>query len=369
MVWAIRPDGVNDTMNFTQFTIPANEDFTIRMIFSLDGVSNRSFAGQSGAFNNVIRMGGTSDIRFVASGVQSVLSFSSPIADLTVYDIEIQRTGGATGTIDVVDTATQNSLLTSTVTNANALALNGFFRFGNSSFLFKGDFQHFEVTSTSNNLRWNATDSSHGTGTPVLTETLTANNATGVNMATNGSVWIDLGGGGDTDINANKATKSRNTYAATVVAEVDTNISANKATKTRNTYQATVSVASDTIINANKATKGRNTYSATVVAEVDTNISANKASKTRNTYQATISVDNVINATKATKSRNVYPATVDAQVDVNINANKATKSRNVYSATISTTIPPKIDGQLSVTINTDGGELTVYFNGTDYFGV
>lgn len=196
MVWAIRPDGVNDLMNFTSFTVPANEDFTIRMIFSFDGTNNRSFAGQSGTFNNAIRNQSAAQWDLKFDNVSTPVIFSPSLSDLTEYDVEIQRTGGATGTIDIVDTASQVSMLSSTITNPNTLTLNGFFRYGNGSFPFKGDFQHFEITSTTNNFRWNATDSSHAAGTPVLTETIAARNATGGGMATDGSVWVDLGGGG-----------------------------------------------------------------------------------------------------------------------------------------------------------------------------
>jgi len=42
---------------------------------------------------------------------------------------------------------------------------------------------------------WNPTASSHAAGTPILTDTIGGNNATGVNMPTDGSAWINLGGG------------------------------------------------------------------------------------------------------------------------------------------------------------------------------
>jgi len=45
---------------------------------------------------------------------------------------------------------------------------------------------------------YSPTASNHGSGTPILTDTIGGNNATGVNMPTDGSVWIDLGGSGIT---------------------------------------------------------------------------------------------------------------------------------------------------------------------------
>lgn len=200
MAWAIRADGVDDQMSFTSVTIPAGENFTIRIAASLDDLINRSFAGQSGAFNNVIRTASASQWKFRANAVESNLDFIEPLVDFAVFDVEIKRTGGATGTIDIVDTATQSSLLVATVNNPNELALNGLFRYGNSSFRFLGEFQLLEITSTTVNNKWDATASDHSnTGAqPVLVDTVGSNDATGSGFPTDGSAWVDLGGGGVT---------------------------------------------------------------------------------------------------------------------------------------------------------------------------
>jgi hypothetical protein len=196
MAWAIRTDGADDQMVFTLVTIPANENFTIRIAASLDDLSNRSFAGQSGAFNNVIRTASASQWKFRANAVESDLNFSVPMVEFDAFDVEIQRTGGTTGTIDIVDTATQSSLLVATVNNPNELALNGLFKYGNSSFRFIGELQLFEITSTTINNKWDATASDHSnTGVqPVLVDTIGTNDATGSGFPTDGSAWVDLGG-------------------------------------------------------------------------------------------------------------------------------------------------------------------------------
>lgn len=198
MAWAIQTDGSNDQMSFTSVFIPTNENFTIRIVASLDDLINRSFAGQSGAFNNVIRTASASQWKFRANAVESNLDFIEPLVDFAVFDVEIKRTGGATGTIDIVDTATQSSLLVATVNNPNELALNGLFRYGNSSFRFLGEFQLLEITSTTVNNKWDATASDHSnTGAqPVLVDTVGGNDATGSGFPTDGSAWVDLGGGG-----------------------------------------------------------------------------------------------------------------------------------------------------------------------------
>lgn len=200
MAWAIQADGSNDLMTFASVSIPANENFTIRIAASLDDLINRSFAGQSGAFNNVIRTASASQWKFRANAVESNLDFIEPLVDFAVFDVEIKRTGGATGTIDIVDTATQSSLLVATVNNPNELTLNGLFRYGNSSFRFLGEFQLLEITSATVNNKWDATASDHSnTGAqPVLVDTVGSNDATGSGFPTDGSAWVDLGGGGVT---------------------------------------------------------------------------------------------------------------------------------------------------------------------------
>ena len=54
--------------------------------------------------------------------------------------------------------------------------------------------QYIESGITLNN--WDADSSSRGVGTPVLTDIIGGDDATGINMPTDGSAWIDLGGSG-----------------------------------------------------------------------------------------------------------------------------------------------------------------------------
>ena len=70
---------------------------------------------------------------------------------------------------------------------------------GGSSY-YAGQVEYFKYYDTSSSdvlkFNWDATASSHASGTPILTDTIGFNNATGVNMPTDGSAWVDLGGGG-----------------------------------------------------------------------------------------------------------------------------------------------------------------------------
>lgn len=63
----------------------------------------------------------------------------------------------------------------------------------NKAFFFAGQIEYI-TNGTVNN--WSADASSHGAGAPVLTDIISGNDATGVNMPTDGSAWEEIGGGG-----------------------------------------------------------------------------------------------------------------------------------------------------------------------------
>ncbi len=74
------------------------------------------------------------------------------------------------------------------------------------SFCFTGQ---LKSATFGNRLNLDATASDHSAGSqPVLTDTISGNNATGVNFPTDGSAWVDLGGGGAT-ITADIATTAK----------------------------------------------------------------------------------------------------------------------------------------------------------------
>ena len=69
---------------------------------------------------------------------------------------------------------------------------------------------------------WDAAASNHGAGTPILIDTVGGNNATGVNMPTDGSAWLDLGGSGVTVT----ATETLNSFIDSSAINIDYNVSA-----------------------------------------------------------------------------------------------------------------------------------------------
>ena len=71
-------------------------------------------------------------------------------------------------------------------------------RNGTSGYI-NGQLTYFKYISASNpsqDINLDATASSHAAGTPIWTDVIGGNNATGVNFPTDGSAWVDLGGGG-----------------------------------------------------------------------------------------------------------------------------------------------------------------------------
>ncbi len=207
MAWALITDGVDDRCSITKVTIPSGEDFTIRFIWKFTAEISGFQLGESGAFNNGVSLWYRSQSvwnapnkifsKLYLSGTSAELEhISAPIID-TQYDWEIQRISGE---INIVDTATQASLVTATVLNNGALAFDSLFKWGNTSNPFTGETQLIQLTSNSNNHTWDATASDHSnTGSqPILIDTVGSNNATGVNFPTDGSAWVDLGGGGIT---------------------------------------------------------------------------------------------------------------------------------------------------------------------------
>lgn len=127
------------------------------------------------------------------SGSTAQLTGAAPVDVLGIdHVIELRQDASGNKTVysPVFGTKTFNG-----VRNFN---FNKFVR--NNNWRFDGKLYYVKVYSDlakTNLIRnWSADDSTTGTGTPTLTETETGNNATGVNMPTDGSAWFVDGGGG-----------------------------------------------------------------------------------------------------------------------------------------------------------------------------
>ena len=111
----------------------------------------------------------------------------------TFFDLEIRRDGDLHELfIDSVLQSTASSNKTSTAPLLDVISRG-------SSTESPLDIEYLSLydapTGGSLIVNWDATASSHAAGTPVLVDTTGGNNATGVNMPTDGSAWLDLGGG------------------------------------------------------------------------------------------------------------------------------------------------------------------------------
>ena len=132
-------------------------------------------------------------IRLGSAGVSQVNITYAQVFDGLYHTYKIRRDGNNYSfLIDDVEVAT--------TTSAAATGNNGAIYIGRVS----GNYAHADIgyiifrdsIGGTDLFNWDATASSHAAGTPLLTETVAANSATGVNMPTDGSAWLDLGGSG-----------------------------------------------------------------------------------------------------------------------------------------------------------------------------
>ena len=207
MTWALQLDGINDYLSIVETSIPEGEDGSIRLIFRLSSASNyRNVFGNISDNNSVFRIANTVNNAYLKteSATSHTLTYITPLVVGDWYDYTLTKSSGVW---DLVDSQTLISVVTSpSAVDNSELKVQQLFRRAAKEY-FHGDIQLLDISAsitTANNRVWNATDSSHATGTVVLVDTVGANNATGVNMPTDGSAWVDLGGGGLTltaDIN------------------------------------------------------------------------------------------------------------------------------------------------------------------------
>ena len=200
MAWALQFDGVNDYCTIAPTSIPAGEDGSIRFIFKLaTSAQFRNVFGNVSNNSSIYRVANTLSDMLIKpeSATTHTLTYTTSLTVGVWYDYTLTKTSGVW---DVVDTGTGLSVLTapSSVDDTELKIEQLFTRRAGQEF-FDGDVQLLHIdcnTTTANNRNWDATASSHASGTPVLTDTIGANNATGVNMPTDGSAWVNLGGSG-----------------------------------------------------------------------------------------------------------------------------------------------------------------------------
>lgn len=212
MAWALQFDGVDDYLNTNLYSLNTSGDFSIE--FESTYTANTIIIlGRSDATNRFIawRAGGAIRLRTSAAS----FDFNLGLVDSTVYKIKIVVVSGS---VDIF----VDDILTASGSISGLIEYNSIGAWGNTTYRFLGQVRYITVTdnvTSSNSVDWDATASNHTTGQPVLTDTIGGNDATGVNFPTDGSAWIDLGGGVIADLFAvSKKPTASITASATIPA-------------------------------------------------------------------------------------------------------------------------------------------------------
>lgn len=180
MAYALQFDGVNDYLTFADFT--ATGDFTLSGSFNLLAVNTTSVILGSEVNNNnfIALQSGVLDVRIGGDSLTTSMSISAGVD----YDWSIVRAGSS---VDI----TLNGVTENKTTTATAF----FNRLGRvfAGLYLKGNLLGVTTLSRTGDTRsYDVDASSYAAGTPVLTDTIGGNDATGVNMPTDGSAWVEL---------------------------------------------------------------------------------------------------------------------------------------------------------------------------------
>jgi hypothetical protein len=187
MAWALQFDGVNDYATLAS-VIDFTGDFTVEFELDLTVSRNDGFLELSTSTNNFFGKINNNAI-FCRMGGQT-LQYNPGASVVGVHKYKWQKTG--TTLVASFDNVVQ--ITNSSFTGGSTFDLIGRLQGGNN--LLGQLLSITGVDSNSQSFSYDPTASSHAAGTPVLIDTVGGNDATGVNMPTDGSAWIDLGGGG-----------------------------------------------------------------------------------------------------------------------------------------------------------------------------
>lgn len=219
MTWALQFDGVNDYLTVSLSNpISANQPFEIEVRATVPSNYSRPFGSSAGNSSRLLIFNSTNEVRLTDSFGVSV-SFVAPSYTKTDFNtFKFIRDSSNNVSFYL------NDVFVSTKALSGAFAVNQIGRQSTSGYT-KGDieFIRFNEGGTDTNY-WDATASSHAAGTPILIDTIGGNNATAVNMPTDGSAWVDLGGGGatpvDIDFNSSKFNLTSSSVSLAKVSDI-----------------------------------------------------------------------------------------------------------------------------------------------------
>lgn len=227
MAWALQFDGVNDYAEPAS-TVTLTGDFDINFKFKSGATIPSTMAivetnvgsnGWLGRWNGnfLFYWGG------VIHGDRPVFS-----AD-TEYTVRLWRVGSTCQ-------YTINSTTYTAFTNSKNLVIT---RFSDTGGLrFSGYIEYFTINGLHD---WDSDASDHSnTGIqPVWVDTIGGNNVTGVNMSTDGSAWIDLGGGG---IELTAGFTINSAFISQILSDINTNSNQNNTNNFANISNGLISL-------------------------------------------------------------------------------------------------------------------------------
>ncbi len=181
---------------------------------------------------------------------------------------------------------------------------------------------------------WDATASSHAAGAVILDELVSGNDATGVGMPTDGSAWIDLGGGitvtstlgainynsqsatisltGSIDVNTTLGAISYSSQSASISLAGDVDITATLGSINYTSQNATVSVTGDIDVTSTLGTIAYSSNDTTVNLTSDINVSTTLGAINYSSNSTAVTLSGLIgvNSTLGSIVYNSYPVMI-----------------------------------------------------------
>lgn len=306
MAWAVETDGVNDYLVSSTSWVPTDLDNWNLKIRArrLSGTGNRVLFTNSdfddGMYINANTGGSGDNLSCFIGGVPIFAPLTGFNTDRLFHDIEVDCVSGVIELIvDTVSygTASRGGLSLS----RNKIWFGN--RAGTSSWMHQQT-EYVDLTDSntpSNSRYYDATASSHAAGTPILTDTIGGNNATGFNMPTDGSAWIDLGGSGVT-VTATLGTINYSSQDATVSLAGSVDINTTLGAISYSSQDASISLTGSLDV---VATLGAINYSSknttvSVTGDVDVIATLGAINYTSNNATISLASETIINTTLGT---------------------------------------------------------------------
>lgn len=197
MAWAIGPDGSNDYMTLAStVSYTDTQEFCIEIKFKIDaGATNDiMLLLDANVSNTLYYRQSTNQLRWTFGG--SAVTISATPAQVLGNEINVSLKSNTSGHKFMTSPELGTS---STFTSPRVYSFSRFF--GNTGgWYYHGICNHIKAYSdeaaTTLVHDWKEQASDPGAGNPVWPDDTGTNDATGVGMPTDGSAWVDLGGGG-----------------------------------------------------------------------------------------------------------------------------------------------------------------------------